>query len=220
MRPLLLFGLLVALVALAGCGSPSPTPSPTPSPHKRTQEELKEHADNFDTEPKKGDRTKPSTVPNKFVDIHGKPVDLASYHGKSNVVLVVVKGLPEKDARFRGQFCPGCLAQLNSLTANYAEFQKRNAEIVMIFPGPDKELPRFLSEGLVADGNPTVPFRLVPDSDLKAVKSLGIEGDWARPSTYILDKGGSVVFAYVGPDGTTYDRPSVKVLLGELNKLN
>jgi hypothetical protein len=53
---------------------------------------------------------------------------------------------------------------------------------------------------------------------LKAVNSLGISGDLAKPSTYILDKKGNAVFAFVGE--TTADRPSVKALLAQLDKLN
>jgi hypothetical protein len=54
---------------------------------------------------------------------------------------------------------------VNSLTANYDEFKKREAEIVMVFPGPSDRLPQFLDEGKVngKDGNPAVPFSLVLD---------------------------------------------------------
>jgi hypothetical protein len=49
------------------------------------------------------------------------------------------------------------------------------------------------------------------------VNKLGIQGDLARPSTYILDKQGAVVYGYVGE--TQVDRPSVKALLAQLDKL-
>ena len=63
-----------------------------------------------------------------------------------------------------------------------------------------------------------VPFVMLLDTDLNAVKTLGIEGDLAKPSTYILDKKGNAVFAFVGE--TTTDRPSVQALLAQLDKLN
>jgi hypothetical protein len=47
---------------------------------------------------------------------------------------------------------------------------------------------------------------------------LGIRGDLAKPSVYVLDKQGNVVYAYVGE--TLTDRPSVRVLLAQLDKLN
>ena len=214
MRPLSLLALVATALALSGCGSSPTTPATAAGPW--TQEQLNEHASNF--EMKKGENKKPGELPLSFVDVSGKPVDLATYRGKKNVVLVVVKGMPKDPG---GAFCPWCLAQVNSLTANYPEFQKRNAEIVMVFPGPQDVLPKFLRDGLVAadDGKSKVPFPLVADSDLKAVKSLGIDGDWARPSTYILNTSGDVVFAYVGPPRTTHDRPSVKALLDQLDKL-
>jgi peroxiredoxin len=161
-------------------------------------------------------------VPLKFVAFDGKAVDLASFRGKSNVVLVVVKGVPKVHPPGE-PFCPGCLAQVHSLTANYGEFQKRDAEILMVFPGPTDKLSEFLATAQVdgANGNTKVPFPLLKDTDLSAVNSLGIDGDWARPSTYILDKSGNAVFAYVGAETfNTFDRPSVKALLAQLDKLN
>jgi peroxiredoxin len=55
------------------------------------------------------------------------------------------------------------------------------------------------------------------DEDYQAVERLGIRADQAKPSTYILDKQGKVRFAYVGKDTT--DRPSVKAMLDQLDKL-
>lgn len=217
MRPLSAIGFAATLTVLAGCNSSPTTPAAPVLPW--TQEQLNATAGKF--EMKQGENKKPNELPLQFVDMSGKAVDLSSYRGQKNVVLVVVKGLPQQ---FNGQFCPGCLAQVNSLTASYPEFQKRNAEVVMVFPGPPEAHKQFLREGLVTDaeGGSKVPFPLVsdPNPDLKAVKALGIDGDWARPSTYILNKSGDVVFAYVGPKGTTYDRPSVKALLDQLDKLN
>ena len=40
-------------------------------------------------------------------------------------------------------------------------------------------------------------------------------GDLARPATYILDRKGNVVFAYVAGSDTTYDRPAVKQIARE-----
>jgi peroxiredoxin len=89
-----------------------------------------------------------------------------------------------------------------------------------VFPGPTDEVPLFLANAKVdgANGNPKVPFRLLKDTDLKAVDALDIRGDLAKPSTYILDKKGNAVFAFVGE--TTTDRPSIKALLAQLDKLN
>ncbi|MDY3556240.1 peroxiredoxin family protein [Gemmata sp. JC717] len=201
-------GLCALLAALAGCGASAPTPLP--------QERLDAVAAAFhDREANRA--VAPDQIPLKFLDMEGKTVDLTSFRGTSNVLLVVVKGLPKFPG---GRFCPGCLAQVNALAANHAEFKSRQTEVVMVFPGPADRVPDFLAQGRVggASGTERLPFPLLRDADLKAVTALGIAGDWARPSTYILDKSGNAVFAFVG-EGTT-DRPSVSSLLARLDKLN
>lgn len=204
------FGPVALLAALAGCGSPTTdTRSVAQKQHDAVAAQFKM---------KDGDRTKPGGVPNPFTDVDGNTVDLSTYcKQKKNVVLVVVKGLPKENNPAR-QFCPGCLAQLNSLAANYPEFQKRNAEIVLVFPGPQDALPKFLTDAAIDGARP--PFPVVSDSELKAVRALGISGDLAKPSTYILDAAGNVVFAYSAPKESTYDRPSVGALLEQLDKIN
>jgi peroxiredoxin len=213
MRPLSTIALFGLLGLAAGC---SPPELKGPGPSGYAEPDLKAVAGEFHNKP--GNRSvAKDEMPLKFVDTEGKEVDLASFRGKSNVVLVVVKGMPKYPG---GRFCPGCLAQVHSLTANHEEFKKRNAELVMVFPGSPDALPQFLADGKV-DGkgdNPRVPFALLLDKDLKAVQALGISGDLAKPSTYILDKGGNAVFAFVGE--TTTDRPSVQALLAQLDKLN
>jgi peroxiredoxin len=214
MRFPLLAGLIGLLVAASGCGSSTTPPAPQSG---YPTADLKATAERFHDDPKPNRTTSGDQIPLQFVDANGKAVDLTSYRGKSNVILVIVKGMPRYPG---GVFCPGCLAQVNSLTANYDEFKKRDAEIVLVFPGPSDKLPQFLADGKVdgANGNPPVPFSVVLDQDLKAVNALGISGDLAKPSTYILDKKGNAVFAFVGE--TTTDRPSVKALLAQLDKLN
>src|SRR5947208_4126042 len=125
MRLLCIVGLFGLLVLAAGCGPPELKDPPGPG-----EPDLKKVAGQFHDKPANRNVAK-DEIPLKFVDTEGKEVDLASYRGKSNVVLVVVKGMPKYPG---GQFCPGCLAQVNSLTANHAEFTKRGAEIVMVFP--------------------------------------------------------------------------------------
>ena len=71
-----------------------------------------------------------------------------------------------------------------------------------------------------AGGNPRVPFPVLLDPDFKAVDALGIRAQLARQSTFVIDKRGDVVFGYVGVPSDNYDRPSVKSLLAQLDKLN
>jgi peroxiredoxin len=211
MRRFPIVGLCVGLGALVGCGAPPELGAPSGGP------DLQQVASRFHADPQPNRNTTGDQVPLKFMDTAGQEVDLASFRGRSNVVLVVVKGLPKFPG---GKFCPGCLAQVNSLTANDEAFKARGATILVVFPGPKDALPQFLADAKVdgTAGNPKVPFALLLDTDLSAVKALGIVGDLARPSTYVLDKKGNVVFAFVGE--TTTDRPSVQALLTQLDKLN
>ncbi|WP_439626412.1 peroxiredoxin family protein [Gemmata sp.] len=154
-------------------------------------------------------------MPLTFIDLDGKTVDLAAYRGRANVVLVMTKGMPQSPG---GVFCPGCLAQMNALVANAAEFKKRGAEVLVVFPGPSEKAGEFLTTAKAREGDKASPIPLLLDMDMAAVTVLGITGDRAKPSTYVLDRKGNVVYAYVGEHTT--DRPSIKALLGQLDKLD
>lgn len=209
------FALTALLVSLAvGCSRSSPTTAP----EMLTQQQLDDHASKFGM---KDPAPAPGELPLQYVDINGNAVDLTSYHNKSNVVLVVVRGVP-KGQHYARTSCVGCVAQVNAMAAHYNEFTKRGAEVLVVYPGPTDTLPGFLADAKVdgAGTNTKAPFPLLSDKELKVVKALGIDGDWARPSTYILDKQGNVVFAYVGTPGASYDRPPLKAVLDQLDKLN
>jgi peroxiredoxin len=150
--------------------------------------------------------------PLDFVDKDGKPVDLSRYRGKKKVVLIVLRGMPKSE---QGAFCPSCLAQTSSLMANQAEFTKLNAELLVVFPGPAGRIGEFLARATKqTPGEPQRVFQLLLDTECKACDRLGIRDDLAKPSTYILDTQGNLVYAYVGETST--DRPSVKAILGQL----
>jgi peroxiredoxin len=140
----------------------------------------------------------------------GKSVDLKQYRGKKNLVLVIMRGYP-------GFVCPNCSAQTSRLVSNYEEFVKRNTEVVVVYPGPTEHLQEYISVSRTQAGNLPVPFPILLDEKFAAVDRLGIRGDLAKPSTYILDKEGEVRFAYVG--ATTADRPSLKAILQQLDAI-
>lgn len=155
------------------------------------------------------------SFPTAFVDYRGSKVELANYRdgGKSprNLVLIVVRGIPQSPG---GVPCAYCVAQANSMAANYADFEKRDAEVLVVFPGPSEHVQKFIDD---AAKKPELPFPLLLDADMKVCDRLGIRGDLAKPSTYVLDKKGNVVYAYVGE--TLTDRPSLKAILAQLDKL-
>jgi peroxiredoxin len=211
--------LLLAAIVAVGCGrSDDPKPGGRPNynyGYGYGPTDMAATAAQFHENPPANRAVAADKMPLAFTDLDGNRVDLASYRGRSNVVLVVTKGMPESPG---GVFCPGCLAQMNSLVANLAEFKKREAEVLVVFPGPSEKAGEFLTTAKARDGDKPSPIPLLLDRDLAAVNLLGIRGDLARPSTYILDRKGNVVYAFVGEHTT--DRPSVKALLGQLDKLN
>jgi peroxiredoxin len=148
-----------------------------------------------------------------FVDSSGRKVDLGEFRGRKNVVLVVTRG-------FAGYVCPHCTTQTSRLISNHAEFARRDAEVLVVFPGPRGHLDEFVKASqhkAHLSSSTAVPFAVLLDEDLQAVGRLGIRADLAKPSTYILDKQGHVRFAYVGTTST--DRPSMQSLLHQLDLL-
>jgi peroxiredoxin len=147
--------------------------------------------------------------PLTFVDSEGRSVDLTVYRGKKKVVLVVLRGMARSE---RGGFCPSCLAQAGSLTKNASAFAERNAEVLVVFPGPAEQVGEFIQRVKSADRLP----HMLLDKECTVCDRLGIRDDLAKPSTYILDTHGRVVYAYVGETST--DRPSVKAILAQLDQ--
>ena len=134
-----------------------------------------------------------------------------------NLVVVFARG-------YSGAICPYCSTQTAGLISNYAELQKRNAEVVVIYPlEAEKDAPRRaefmakVNELNAATKDQEPPFPFVLDIGLKAVDILGIRKDLSKPATFILDPEGAVRFAYVGE--SLADRPSVNAILGQLDQL-
>jgi len=155
-----------------------------------------------------------SEFPNSFVDHDGVAVDLTKYRGKP-VVIVVVRGMPESPG---GVFCPNCLAQASSLSANYEQFTSRGAELLLVYPGPRDRSVEFRQQvKALTTQSRAMPYPVCLDQDCSTCSQLGIRGDLAKPSTFILNAKGEVVYAYVGRN--TSDRPSIQGTLTELDRL-
>lgn len=153
----------------------------------------------------------PGDLSYTFKDTNGKEVNLNNLRGKKDVVLVVMRGYP-------GYVCPYCSAQTGRFIQHYQEFAKRDAELLIVYPGPAKHIADFVQAAKTqSQSQGEVPFPVLLDEDFKMVERLGISGDMAKPSTFILDRQGQVRFAYVG--ATLTDRPSLKAILAELDSL-
>lgn len=152
-----------------------------------------------------------------FVDIDGNETQLADYLGEKSVVLVITRGNTDP-------ICPYCSTQTSRLITNYDDFAARGAEVLVVYPiehGNDAQrLDAFLQDSKTRLDDPAqpVPFPILLDVELKAVDTLGIRKDLSKPATYILGPDRQVHFAYVG--ASLDDRPSVKAMLAELDKLS
>ncbi|MGF1581385.1 MAG: redoxin domain-containing protein [Gemmataceae bacterium] len=157
----------------------------------------------------------------EFRDRNGKLLEIKTFREKKNVVLIFMRGLTENP----GGVCPYCSTQTSRLIAQYNKFKDRSSELLVVFPGSREAVQTYLAKakqdldsmgGL--ESQKLIPFPILLDPDFSAVKALKIQGDRAKPATYILDKKGRVRFAYVGR--TTVDRPSLKAIFGELDTIN
>ncbi|HET6426193.1 MAG TPA: redoxin domain-containing protein [Planctomycetaceae bacterium] len=147
----------------------------------------------------------------------GRTITLKDLAAGKPLIAVFTRG-------YAGSICPYCSSQTSRLIANYAEFQKRDTEVVVIYPLEKPEDTHRLNEFMakVNENNTqpatqVAPFPMLVDIGLKAVDVLGIRRDLSKPATYILDEQGAVRFAYVGK--SLADRPSVKALLEQLDAM-
>lgn len=136
--------------------------------------------------------------------VDGKDVNLKDYQGKQRVMIVVLRG-------FLGEVCMYCVAQTKALAKARSKLEAANVEVLVIYPGAreNEESFRQLYEEEFGEGPP--PYRVFYDQDLELVTKLGIEGDLASPTTIIIDKQGTVQYAYVGEHRA--DRPATNTLI-------
>jgi peroxiredoxin len=198
------FGAVLALAAcLAGCANRAPSSADSSDIHFK---------DDVATNAAPGD----GLLDLSFVDQAGKTIKPRDLIGQKNLVMVFTRG-------YNGSICPYCSSYTSGLITNYPKISDRGTEILVVYPiakpNQSQKLDEFLKATFVrsGDGVTTTPFPVVLDIELKAVDSLGIRKDLAKPATYILDKKGHVRFAYVG--NSLSDRPSIKVILKQLDTL-
>lgn len=148
-----------------------------------------------------------------FVSKDGSIIKLSDFHNKQNVVLVFTEG-------FNGMLCPFCTTQTSRLVANYKKFQDRDCEVIVVYPGPEEHVDKFIETALKTEKKQVdkVPFPIVLDKEFTATDYFDIHSTHAHPSTYLIDKQGGIKFAYVGKNMTA-DRPSIKAILDKLDAL-
>ncbi len=202
----------ICIAVVAGCDGKTPVPQTEPWSAESEMEALLadpgsvKFADQVES-----NRAVDDTIGSlQFTDTGGNPVRLDQYAGNKNVLLVFTRG-------FSGQLCPFCTTQTSRLIANYDKFTERDTEVLLVYPGQKDQLGQFLAASMENTGAQQFPFPVLLDEDLAAVNQLGIAAQLAYPSTFIIDKQGSVKLSYVGQN--PIDRPSIKALLDQLDRL-
>jgi len=145
----------------------------------------------------------------RFLADDGSVIDLNDMTGKPQV-LFIMRG-------FNGMFCLQCSTQLIAITRSIKEFQKRGVPVYVIFPGDANTVISFINGVKKLDNQFRLPFSLLLDVDLVAVKEFLVEGSLAKPTTMILDDKGIVRWVYVGKQAS--DRPSVTTVIKQLDNL-
>ena len=120
----------------------------------------------------------------------GERIQLSKQIGNSTVVLVVLRGFP-------GYQCPYCQKQVHDFIEHAADFAEKNTKVILIYPGPPANLDRHAKEFLTQQ--PSLPTNVVlvidPDYVLtnRYVLRWDAPGETAFPSTFILDRKGSII---------------------------
>lgn len=168
------------------------------------------------TPPSEENSNEPETLPvTRFINHTGELIDLKDYKDKKNVLLVVLRG-------FAGNVCFFCSTQTFNLMNAIDRFERRDTQIVAVYPGKAENIPLFMEkvnqlQESGAQTNFQLPFPVVLDVDLTFVKQFMIEGALAKPTSILLDKNGEIRFVYVGKKIS--DRPKVERLLQEIDKI-
>jgi len=123
--------------------------------------------------------------------LDGKKVELTELVKSGPVVVVELRG-------WVGYQCPICTQQVNELVTKAEEIKKGGTCVVLVYPGPKEGLMEHAKEFVAGKGLPE-DYLFVVDPDMKFVNTWGLrwkkQGETAYPSTFVVDKEGTVKFA-------------------------
>lgn len=154
-----------------------------------------------------------------FKTLENQDVELGSlFRREKKLILIIMTGFTNEIGKY-------CITQTSRLISNYSKFSDRETEIVIIYPVSSELDNSRLQELQMATAAQLqvpfltfqIPFPMLLDVNLDAVKKLGIERNLSRPATYIFDPAGHLRFSYVGKHAG--DRPSVQALLDQIDKI-
>lgn len=151
-------------------------------------------------------------VPFKTTDLEGQPFEFEPSKTGRWSVLVFLRGYP-------GYQCPLCTRQVAELLTKKEELAATRADIVLVYPGVNKDLTE-KSKEFLADAQLPSGFKLVVDQDYKVVNAYRVRWqaprETAYPSTFVIDPTGTIRYAKISQ--THGDRAPVKEVLEALGK--
>jgi thioredoxin-dependent peroxiredoxin len=123
----------------------------------------------------------------------GKKVKLSAAVKEGPVVLVVLRGYP-------GYQCPVCSRQVSQFVGKAGEFKAAGAQVLLVYPGPAKELQQradeFLKDRKLPDG-----FRMLLDPDYEFTNAYNLRWNAVRetayPSTFVIDANRMIRYAKI-----------------------
>jgi thioredoxin-dependent peroxiredoxin len=141
----------------------------------------------------------------------GASVRLSQETAKGTTVLVVLRGFP-------GYQCPYCVRQAHDFIEHAADFEGRNANVLLVYPGPPAELDQRAKEFLVKQPELPSNIKLVIDPDYKMTDLYGLRWnaphETAYPSTFILDRRLKILYEKISHSHG--DRTTAQDILAQL----
>jgi len=145
-------------------------------------------------------------------DEQGAPVRSTTLHGSPTIILFV-----------RGNWCPFCSAQVQSLTRHYKDIIDLGAKLILFTPKP-LETTRRVASFFEVEFDFWLDDSLAVSEELGLVQKTGVPGDYEKeygpdtvwPTALVVDSAG--IIRYTELSKHISDRPDPEMLLRELKK--
>ena len=129
----------------------------------------------------------------ELTSLGGDKIKLSDTLQKGPVVLVMLRGYP-------GYQCPICTAQVGGMINKAKQFADKNANVLLVYPGPADGLKAHAAEFVQGKDIPA-NFNLLLDPDYTFTNLYNLrwdaKGETSYPSTFVLAKDGKVLLAKV-----------------------
>jgi len=146
------------------------------------------------------------------IDEQGDPVRSTALHGSPTIILFV-----------RGNWCPFCSAQVQTLTKHYKDIIDLGAKLILLTPKP-LETTRRVASFFEVEFEFWLDDTLAVTEELGLVQKTGVPGDYRKeygsdtiwPTALVVDSAG--IIRYTELSKHISDRPDPELLLREVKK--